>query len=148
MTSQAIGFDVLLARAGAALAQAHAPFSRLRVGAAVLTAGGNVYTGCNVESVAFPVGGCAEHHAIAAAVLAEGPRMRLVRVAVAARDRNDAAAAVPPCGACRQLIHEFGPDAKVAFLAQSGEVVQRAIGVLLPDSFTLDPADTGDAAAR
>lgn len=148
MTSQAIGFDVLLARAGAALAQAHAPFSRLRVGAAVLTAGGNVYTGCNVESVAFPVGGCAEHHAIAAAVLAEGPRMRLVRVAVAARDRNDAAAAVPPCGACRQLIHEFGPDAKVAFLAQSGEVVQRAIGVLLPDSFTLDPADTGDVAAR
>ena len=148
MTSQAIGFDVLLARAGAALGSAHAPFSRLQVGAAVLTAQGNVYTGCNVESVAFPVGGCAEHHAIAAAVLAEGTRMRLVRVAVAARDRNDAATAIPPCGACRQLIHEFGADAHVSFLAQSGEVVERTIAALLPDSFTLDPAGAQDSAGR
>lgn len=147
MTSQPIGFDVLLERAGVALERAHAPFSRLQVGAAVLTAEGNVYTGCNVESVAFPVGGCAEHHAIAAAVLAEGPRMRLLRVAVAAHDRTGVAAAIPSCGACRQLIHEFGPDAQVALLAQSGEVVQRAIGVLLPDSFTLEPAGE-DAAAR
>lgn len=130
--------DLLLARAGQALRCAHAPWSQFRVGAAVLSAQGNVYTGCNVESVAFPVGGCAEHHAIAAGVLAEGADFRVTRIAVAAhRDGNSAP--VPPCGACRQLIAEFGPDAEVAFMARDGGIACFSIAALLPESFSLDP---------
>jgi|SRR5690606_28815206 len=131
--------DLLLARAGQALRCAHAPWSRFRVGAAVLSAQGNVYTGCNVESVAFPVGGCAEHHAIAAGVLAEGADFRVVRIAVAAH-RDGSEAPVPPCGACRQLIAEFGPGAEVAFLGRDGAIAQLSITELLPESFSLDAA--------
>lgn len=129
----------LLAAAGEALKCAHAPYSKLKVGAAVLTTSGRVHTGCNVESVAFPVGGCAEHHAIAAAVRAEGPRVRVVKVAVAALDGHDAPMPIPPCGACRQLIHEFGHDAEVSFLARSGKVETFKIGTLLPESFVFEP---------
>lgn len=131
--------DLLLARAGEALRCAHAPWSGFRVGAAVLSEQGNVYTGCNVESVAFPVGGCAEHHAIAAGVLAEGAEFRVSRIAVAAH-RDGSAAPVPPCGACRQLIAEFGADAEVAFLGRDGAIARFSIATLLPESFSLEPA--------
>jgi cytidine deaminase len=125
----------LLAHAVEALRFAHSPYSQLKVGAAVLTASGRIHSGCNVESVAFPVGGCAEHHAIAAAVRAEGSGVRLLAVAVAARDALDRDVPIPPCGACRQLILEFGPQAQVSFHARSGRVETFAIGTLLPESF-------------
>jgi cytidine deaminase len=128
--------ELLLTHANEALQFAHAPYSRLKVGAAVLTDSGRIHTGCNVESVAFPIGGCAEHHALAAAVRAEGSKVRLVAVAVAARDGDNRDVPIPPCGACRQLIHEFGPDAEVTFLARSGRVQSFSIGILLPESFT------------
>lgn len=130
--------EALLAAATEALANAHAPFSRLQVGAAVLSASGRVHTGCNVESVAFPVGGCAEHHAIAAAVRAEGSGLRLVAVAVAARDARGRDVPIPPCGACRQLIHEFGPGCTVSFRAGSGCVETFSIDHLLPETFSFD----------
>ena len=128
----------LLAHATEALRFAHAPYSKLKVGAAVLAASGQVYSGCNVESVAFPVGGCAEHHALAAAVRAEGSSLRLIAVAVAARDGDDRDVPIPPCGACRQLIHEFGPRAEVSFRARSGRIECFAISALLPESFSFD----------
>lgn len=135
----AVDRDALLAAATAALAQAHAPYSRFKVGAAVLSAAGHVHSGCNVESVAFPVGGCAEHHAIAAAVRAEGPGLRLVAVAVAARDAAGRDVPIPPCGACRQLIREFGADdCTVTFRAGSGRIETYAIRHLLPESFSFD----------
>lgn len=130
--------ELLLARAGEALRCAHAPYSRFRVGAALLSAQGNVYTGCNVESVAFPVGGCAEHHAIAAGVLAEGAEFQVLRIAIAAH-RDGAEAPVPPCGACRQLIAEFGPEAQVTFRARDGRMACYGIAELLPESFQLPP---------
>jgi cytidine deaminase len=130
--------DALVAAATEALAQAHAPYSRLRVGAAVLTDSGRVHTGCNVESAAFPVGGCAEHHAIAAAVRAEGSGVRLRAVAVAARDERGRDLPIPPCGACRQLIHEFGPDAEVTFRANGGALRTFRMRELLPETFCFD----------
>lgn len=133
------GHDELLDRANAALVNAHAPYSGLRVGAAVRSVSGAVYTGCNVESAAFPLGGCAEHHAIAAAVQAEGAAFALVEAAIAARDRSGSTVPIPPCGACRQLIHEFGADAEVRFLGRDGSVKRFAISALLPESFALDP---------
>lgn len=133
-------FGTLLTTAAQALERAYAPYSKLRVGAAVLTEAGGVYSGCNVENAAFPVGGCAEHHAIAAAVRAEGPTMRLRAVAIGARDAGDAAVAIPPCGACRQLIREFGAEVEVAFLGRDGEMLCFGIEELLPQSFALDAA--------
>lgn len=133
-------FGLLLATAAQALECAYAPYSKLRVGAAVLTEAGGVYSGCNVENAAFPVGGCAEHHAIAAAVRAEGPTMRLRAVAISARDAGDVAVAIPPCGACRQLIREFGDEVEVAFLGRDGELLRFGIEELLPQSFALDAA--------
>lgn len=131
--------EQLIALAGRHLGQAHAPWSGLRVGAAVLTREGGLYVGCNVESAAFPLGGCAERHAIAAAVLAEGPGMALLAVAIAACDSRGRVMAVPPCGGCRQLIREFGAGAEVGWRDRTGCAVWHPIGHLLPEAFDLPP---------
>lgn len=133
-------FDALLADAERALAQAYAPYSRLRVGAVVLSANGGRYAGCNVENRAYPLGGCAEHHAIAAAVLAEGPTLRLKAVAIAAHDAEGRAVPIPPCGGCRQKLMEFSDALQVVFLDASGRVAVHSLADLLPASFELPPA--------
>ena len=127
----------LLDAAAEALRQAHAPYSRLRVGAALRSGSGRVFSGCNLESAAFPVGGCAEHHAIAAAVRAEGGSMRIAEILVLAEDGHGKLPAIPPCGACRQLIHEFGPQAAVLFRGGDGRIERHSIAELLPHSFSL-----------
>ena len=116
---------------------AYAPYSRLQVGAAVLTEAGGRYSGCNVENAAYPSGGCAEQHAIAAAVRAEGPGMRLAAVAISARDGRGESIAIPPCGACRQRIAEFGEVVEIAFAGGDGDVVSSSLAVLLPQGFRL-----------
>jgi cytidine deaminase len=123
--------------AATAAHQAYAPYSGLSVGAAVLSTRGGVYCGCNVENGALPVGGCAERAAIAAAVLAEGPDFALAAIAVAAFSRETTPLAVAPCGACRQAIIEFGPEALVEFLAADGDWVTTSAHELLPRRFTL-----------
>lgn len=131
--------DELLDAARTARLRAYAPYSKLRVGSAVRSASGQVYLGCNVENAAFPIGGCAEHHAIVAAVMAEGPQVRLSAVAVAALDEADREVPIPPCGACRQFIYEFGPEAEVSFPVRSGEVLSLPITALLPHTFEFEP---------
>lgn len=126
----------LQAAARHALRNAHAPYSQLRVGAAVLSTSGAVYLGCNVENAAFPAGGCAEHHAIAAAVLAEGPGLVIERVEVAALDPGGHEVNIPPCGGCRQRIKEFGPDAIVGFRGPGGVRVEATLDELLPHGFS------------
>jgi len=115
-----------------AVCRAYAPYSRLRVGAAVLTAKGNIYTGVNVENASYGLTVCAERAAIFAAVAQEGPEMRLQALAVV----SDAAGACPPCGACRQVIFEFGPDATVIFQGRDG-LEEIPIARLLPGAFSL-----------
>jgi cytidine deaminase len=132
--------ETLLQHAHEALRFAHAPYSRLQVGAACLTESGRIHTGCNVESAAFPLGGCAEHHAIAAAVRAEGTGVRLVAMAVAALDARGRDVPIPPCGACRQLIMEFGAQTTVSFRARSGGISEFSISALLPESFDFEQA--------
>lgn len=139
--------DALLAAAEAALRNAHAPYSGLRVGAAVLSSSGHRHAGCNVENRAYPLGGCAEHHAIAAAVLAEGPGLRLHAVAIAARDADDRPVPIPPCGGCRQKLMEFGDDLAVIFLGRDGVIATHALRDLLPAAFEL-PASPGAQAGR
>jgi cytidine deaminase len=117
-----------------ALGQAYAAYSGFRVGAAVLTERGNVYRGCNVENASYGLSMCAERTAIFSAVVAEGPGMRLRAVAVAA---SAADATCTPCGACRQVIVEFGLEATVLF-PRDGEPAAMRADELLPLSFGLE----------
>jgi cytidine deaminase len=135
--------EVLIARAQQAARNAYAPYSAFRVGAALKTESGAVYIGCNVENSAFPVGGCAERHAIAAAVAAEGHAMRLKAIAVVALDPVGVPVPCAPCGACRQAIIEFGPAAHVTFQTadQAGNdaIVTVVAEALLPGAFSFKP---------
>jgi cytidine deaminase len=134
----------LVERAEQVARNAYAPYSAFHVGAALKTEAGGVYIGCNVENSAFPVGGCAERHAIAAAVAAEGHEMRLKAIAVVALDPIGLPVPCAPCGACRQAIIEFGPAAQVTFMtedATGGDIaVTVAAETLLPGAFSFRPA--------
>ena len=122
----------MLAAARAAFKNAHAPYSNFKVGATILTERGTQFSGCNVENASYGLTICAERNAIFAAVAAEGPGMRIKAVAVATEQDGPCA----PCGACRQVIFEFGPDAVVFFRGKSG-TEQMAITKLLPEGFRL-----------
>ncbi len=124
--------DKLLKMAKTALARAYAPYSRFQVGAAVLTESGATYSGCNVENSSYGLTNCAERTAIFAAVAAEGPRTRIRAVAVWTRPEGPCS----PCGACRQVIFELGPEAVVLFQGQDGVKEARA-SELLPAGFVL-----------
>jgi cytidine deaminase len=119
--------------------QAYAPHSGFHVGAALRSASGQTYVGCNVENASFSVTGCAERNAIAAAVASEGPSFRLQAIAVVALDAAGQSLPVTPCGACRQMLVEFGEEAEVGFTAPGGWQQVRA-GDLLPYRFILPDA--------
>lgn len=127
----------LRAAAIRAAAQAYCPYSGLHVGAALRSARGGIYSGCNVENGALPIGGCAERAAIAAAVLAEGRDFRLVEIAIVAFGGDGVHLAVPPCGACRQALAEFGIDGLVGFLGADGTWQSIPVAALLPHRFML-----------
>jgi cytidine deaminase len=122
--------ELLLAKAKAACANAYAPYSKFHVGAAVLTAAGNTYVGTNVENASYGLTNCAERSAIFSAVSAEGPGMRLLAVAV----WTDPQCACSPCGACRQVIHEFGRDC-VIYYQGNGTIDEKRASELLPAGF-------------
>jgi cytidine deaminase len=124
--------EEMLGAARAAFKNAHAPYSNFPVGSAILTERGVLYLGCNVENASYGLTICAERNAIFAAVAAEGSGMRIKAVAVATERDGPCA----PCGACRQVIYEFGPDALILFRGQSG-TEQMAITKLLPEGFRL-----------
>jgi cytidine deaminase len=120
----------LLDAARAALERAYAPYSGFRVGAAVL-ADGDFFAGCNVENASYGLTICAERVAVFAAVAAG--RRRIAAVAVV----SEAPAPTAPCGACRQVLYEFGPDMTV-LLAAGDAVISATLGALLPMAFGPD----------
>ena len=122
----------LLRAATKAMKNAYAPYSNFRVGAAILTSSGEVFLGCNVENASYGMTNCAERTAIFAAVAKNGPKTEIVAVAVT----NDHGAPCSPCGACRQVIYEFGPNAVVYFQGKKGWK-ESAITHLLPEGFRL-----------
>ena len=122
----------LLEAAAAAQERAYAPYSKFFVGAAVLTESGNVYTGCNVENASYGLTNCAERTAIFKAVAEEGPAVKVRAIAVT----NAQNVPCSPCGACRQVIYEFGPGATVVYQGTKGYVSMQAKD-LLPAGFTL-----------
>ncbi len=138
--------EALLAAAEAAREQAYVPYSRFRVGAAVLADSGAVYRGCNVENVSYPLCTCAERVAVTAAVAA-GER-RLLAVAVVAGDATDGPPA-GPCGSCRQVLYEFGPDMDVILPGPplTGALVQ-PLRDLLPHAFGPEDLERGRERGR
>jgi cytidine deaminase len=112
--------------------RAHAPYSSFAVGAAVLGDSGRIHVGANVENASYGLSICAERSAIFRAI-AEGERaIRAVCV------YTPTAAASTPCGACRQVIHEFGPDALIVCCADDDAAERRyALSELLPEAFRL-----------
>jgi cytidine deaminase len=128
-----VDWPALAAAARAASANAHCPYSKFAVGAAVHTADGRVFTGCNVENASFGLTICAERNAIFQAVAA-GAR-EVVAVAVYTPTRKP----VSPCGACRQVIAEFGA-ADVYSTCETDFTKRWTAAELLPDGFGLRPA--------
>ncbi|MBQ9725979.1 MAG: cytidine deaminase [Kiritimatiellae bacterium] len=129
-----IDWAALAAAARAAAARAYAPYSRYRVGAALLAADGAVFAGCNVENASYGLTNCAERTALFKAV-SEGRRsFRALAIA-----GGTAKAPALPCGACRQALAEFcAPDMPVAVVPlRGGAPVVRALGGYLPFSFAL-----------
>jgi cytidine deaminase len=123
----------LLDAALAAYGNAHAPYSRFQVGAAVRTKGGRIFAGANVENAAYPAGNCAEASALAAMVAA-GEREVVEALVVAAGERL-----CTPCGGCRQRLSEFGTPQTLVHLCDPGGLRRTVtLGELLPLSFVLD----------
>lgn len=111
---------------------AHAPYSKFRVGSAILLSDGKIFSGCNVENASYGMTNCAERTAIFTAVAELGPKIEIRAVAVT----NDHGVACSPCGACRQVIYEFGPKAMIFFQGADGPK-QAHITELLPEGFRL-----------
>jgi len=122
----------LVAAATKAMKNAHAPYSKFRVGSAILLTNGKMFSGCNVENASYGLTNCAERTAIFSAVAQLGPKIEIRAVAVT----NDQRVPCSPCGACRQVIYEFGPDATIFFQGASGPK-QAHITELLPQGFRL-----------
>lgn len=121
---------VLTERAAAAMERAYAPYSRFRVGAALLASDGSVTEGCNVENAASPAGICAERAAVAAAVA------RGVRDFTAIVIATEADTPTPPCGMCRQVLMEFAPALIVVSTTRAGASARWTMSDLLPEAFT------------
>lgn len=121
----------LMAEAVKARKRAYAPYSRFAVGAALLAKDGSVHLGCNVENASYGLTICAERNAVWKAV-SEGVT-EFTAIAVTARDGLGA----PPCGSCRQVLHEFAPHALVYWRDARGRILKRKLTELLPDAFNL-----------
>ena len=127
----------LIEAAAAVQRNAYAPYSNFKVGAALKTASGKVFVGCNVENVAYPEGTCAEAGAIAAMV-ASGEN-EFVEAAVIA----DSPTPVTPCGGCRQKLAEFAAkNARITLATTGGAVSETTVAELLPGAFDAGHMDS------
>jgi cytidine deaminase len=109
--------------------QTYSPYSKFPVGAAVLTSRGKIFSGCNVENASYGLCNCAERTAIFSAVAAGEREVRAVVVYTPTKT------ATAPCGACRQVINEFGPEALVVSVCDSADRIETTASALLPGAF-------------
>jgi len=123
----------MLRLATAAAERSYSPYSKFRVGAAILLTDGSVHTGCNVENASYRLTTCAEQTAVAKAVSERGPGIKLRAVALA----NLNGAASMPCGACRQTLWEFGDEETWVFFPGADGPQELKLSELLPYGFRL-----------
>lgn len=124
------GLAASIERARLAMTRAYAPYSRFRVGAALLTSDGRIVEGCNVENASYPVSLCAERAALGAAV--SGGAREFAALAIV----TDAAAPTPPCGMCRQALAEFAPTLPVVSVTLDGRQARWTLDELLASAFS------------
>ena len=122
--------ETLVERATEALENAHAPYSNFRVGAALLTTDGEIFSGCNVENAAYGSTICAERTAIFKAVSEGKKEFSTIAIVLETDDGIGS-----PCGACRQVMNEFNADMKVIMANTDGDYKVGSVEELLPDSF-------------
>jgi len=130
-------FDNLKRAAVSASESAYCPYSKFRVGAAVLTGDERIFSGCNVENASFGLTICAERNAIFQAVANHARQITALVV------YTPTPTPASPCGACRQVINEFGPEAEVFSFCDGPEVIRRRLSELLPSAF--GPADVDNS---
>ena len=125
--------DKLINEALEAQKNAYAPYSKFKVGAAILTETGNIYKGCNVENASLGASICAERNAATTAIAQEG-KVRFKAIAISSTGEEPA----PPCGICRQFLSEFTDNEAPVYLVSSknGKVKEFSFGTLMPESFT------------
>lgn len=133
--SDAIDWDALVAAAFRARENAYAPYSRYRVGAALLSESGSTFVGANVENASYGLCLCAERSAVAAAIVTGARRFTAIAVV------TGGAEPATPCGMCRQVLAELAPSMPVRCVAESGAVIESTTAALLPHAFT--PAQLG-----
>jgi len=124
--------EQLLRAARRVTKNAYAPCSNFRVGTAILTSKGQTFAGCKVENASYGMTNCAERTAIFSAIAAAGPKLEIRAVAIV----NTRGVPCSPCGACRQVIYEFGPEAVIFFPSARGWK-EAHITELLPEGFRL-----------
>jgi len=129
--------ETLAARALAAREGAYAPYSKFRVGAALLCEDGACFEAANLENISFGLSVCAERNAVAKAVHA-GHR-RFSKIAIA----SDGASTVPPCGACRQVLREFCEDMDILLVDGEGSWRAFRLSDLFPEAFSRFPLEPG-----
>ncbi len=112
-----------------AAANSYSPYSRFAVGAAVLASSGKIYSGTNVENASYGLCNCAERSAVFTAASAGERKITCVVVYTPTQ------AVTPPCGACRQVINEFGPHARVISICDSKDRIETTLDALLPGAF-------------
>ena len=108
---------------------AYAPYSKFKVGCAIVTGKGNLYAGCNVENISFGLTICAERNAVFNAVSQEGPELDILQVVI----YTPTSEPITPCGACRQVLIEFGRDIRVTCYCDSDKHIEMNISELLPN---------------
>lgn len=119
----------LAAAARKAKARSHSPYSKFRVGAALLTKSGRIFSGCNIENSSFSLTICAERTALFKAISEGSTRFTAIAIA------SDTNSFVPPCGACRQVIYELAGNIKIILTDKRGRTRELAMSDLLPLPF-------------
>lgn len=110
--------------------KAYAPYSKFKVGAALLSESGEIFLGCNVENASYGLTNCAERTALFRAVADGNSKFRAIAIVA------DTEELCSPCGACRQVLAEFGPEIKVIMANSKGEYKVKTVNELLPGAFT------------